>query len=205
MPTIGGINAGWDNTTPADTENAGQGDDRIRSAKTSIQQVLDAEHNFPAAGGANTGYHVLGSARPYYGLQSAVSSSGSDGRLMQTSDTSRLFHVGSGGTSFIGGATALLAGTYPGAVPQRHYWAFEIDEVTTDTQTADNVVTFSNSGYSGVPYIILTSRTTASIRPVLVGWRNKSTTTVNVFTRTDSGTSATAVEVTCLSIGTRVL
>ncbi len=39
MP-IGGSNVGWDNTTPADTESAGLGDDRIRSLKTSISRCL---------------------------------------------------------------------------------------------------------------------------------------------------------------------
>src|SRR5690242_18663246 len=96
MP-LGGINAGWDETVPADSENAGLGAGRIRSLETTVQQVLDSEHNFPASGGANTGYHRLGSARAFYGTQSTVSSSGTDGRLMVTSDTSRLFGTGSGG------------------------------------------------------------------------------------------------------------
>src|SRR3990167_7872946 len=109
MCPIGGSNIGWDSTLPSDGESAGLGGDRIRSLKTSVQEALNNEHNFASGGGANTGYHLLGSARPYYGAQSLVSSSGSDARLMVTSDTSRLFHVGSVATSFIGGPAAISA------------------------------------------------------------------------------------------------
>lgn len=152
MP-IGGANGiGWDENSPPDTESAGLGDDRIRSTKSSVRQTLDSEHNFPSTGGDSVGYHRFGSARPYYGAQSLVSSSGSDGRLMLTSDTSRLFAVGSGGTSFIGGATVISAGSFPGAVPQRHYWAFEFG-LGRITNSASTTVSFPNSGFSGAPFV----------------------------------------------------
>ena len=153
MP-IGGSNIGWDNSSPPNSESAGLGDSRIRSLKSSVQEALDNEHNFASGGGANTGYHRLGSARPYYGTQSLVSSSGSDARLMLTSDTSRLFHVGSAGTSLIGGPTVLSIASYPGTVPQRHYWAMEFGTDTTASNGSVSV-TFPNSGFSGVPWVFL--------------------------------------------------
>lgn len=104
--------------------------------------------------------HRLGSGRPYVGTQSAVSSSGTDGRLMVTSDTSRFFHVGSGGTSYIGGATVISAGSYPGgAAPQRYIWAEEWGE--GKTASGATAISFPNSGFSGKPFttfgLVLTS------------------------------------------------
>ena len=201
MP-IGGSNIGWDNTSPADTESAGLGDDRIRSLKTSLQEGLDNEHNWASGGGANTGYHRLGSARPFYGTQSAVSSSGSDGRLMLTSDTSRLFGVGSGGTVLLGGPTVLSIDSFPGSTPQRHYWAIEFGVVTASSGTAN--ITFPNSGFSGVPFVQATAHTGGGSIPV-----------VTIETRTASGATLRLVDsvaggpinadIGWLSIGTRVL
>lgn len=156
---MNGANIGtFDLNSPPDTESAGLGDDRIRSTKTTLQQVLDDEHAFPSGGGANVGYHRFGSARPYYGTQSAVSSSGTDGRLMLTSDTSRLFGVGSGGTVLLGGPTAMLGGEYPGTVPQRHYWAEEWGAGTTGS-TGSVTITFPRSGFSGLPNVQVTLAT----------------------------------------------
>lgn len=204
MPTIGGVNIGYDVNLPADAESAGLGDDRIRSLKTSVQQAIDAEHNFPAGGGANTGYHVLGSARPYYGAQSLVSSTGSDGRVMQTSDSSRLFGVGSGGTVLYGGATVISAGGYPGTVPQRHYWAFEMGNATVSDGSV--VVAIPNSGFSGLPWVVATSAglTGNAARICQVG--DKTATTFRVAVFTDAGVSATTLlTFDWMSIGSRVL
>lgn len=103
---LGGINAGYDTSDPADSKNAGLGAGDIRSFKTNIQGALDNEHQFPASGGSMGG-HRLGSARAFLGAASAISSSDTDGRLMLTSDTSRLYHVGSAVTQFLGGRFAL--------------------------------------------------------------------------------------------------
>lgn len=153
---MNGANIGsFDLNTPADSESMGLADDRMRSIKSTFQQALDDEHAFPSGGGSAVGYHRFGSARPYYGVQSNVSSSGTDGRLMQTSDTSRLFHVGSGGTSLIGGPGVVSIASYPGgAAPQRHYWVEEVGASRTDS-SGSTVVTFPNSGFSGVPYSFL--------------------------------------------------
>lgn len=155
MPIGGADGIGHDESVPGDTESVALGDDRIRSVKTSLRQVLDSEHNYPSAGGNAVGYHRFGSARPYYGPQSAVSSSGSDGRVMLTSDTSRYFAVGSGGTSLIGGPTVISAGSFPGGLPQRHAWVEEFGMSAT-TSKGTIAVTFPNSGYSGAPYVFIT-------------------------------------------------
>lgn len=207
MPSIGGVSVGYDVTTPADGESAGLGDDRIRSLKTSLQQALDAEHNFPATGGANTGYHVMGSARPFYGLQSAVSSSGSDGRLMQTSDTSRLFHVGSGGTSLVGGVTAILNGGFPGTAPQRHYWAMESIFTATPGSTVTHTIAFPNSGFSGRPLVFVQPWSAASPEPLVgrIGVLSATGCEVSWFDAGAGTPVSTAVNYALLSIGTRAL
>src|SRR2546428_3707155 len=114
----------WAEGAPADTDSAGVGAAEIRSLKTSVRNGMAEEHFWPSATGGNFGVHLLGSARPYYGAQSLVSSSGSDGRLMVTSDTSRLFHVGSAGTMFLGSQRVLSAGSAP-VGGQTFYWIAE--------------------------------------------------------------------------------
>ena len=201
MP-IGGETVNWNEGEPADTESAGLGDDRIRSMKTSVRAGLDSEHNWPSGGGANTGYHRYGSARAYVGAQSAVSSSGTDGRLMLTSDTSRFFGVGSAGTSFIGGAHVISAGSYPGTVPQRSIWVEEFGEGKTASGTT--IVTIPNSGYSGQPYVFLTAyNTTTNIHMMTL-----SSVAATQFTVKSSATDLVGNSTTSFfwrSIGTRAL
>ena len=205
MPIGGSDGIGWDEGSPPTTENAGLGAQRIQSLKTSLRQALDSEHNFPSTGGDDVGYHRYGSARPYYGPQSTVSSSGSDGRLMLTSDSSRLFGVGSVSTSLLGGPTVLLAGSFPGSLPQRSYWAVEFGQSAAVHVSGDHfsdTVTFPNSGFSGAPYVLLTplgSGSTAAT--LLIASVNKTTLVVH------SHKTVTDFDVTYnwVSIGTRTL
>lgn len=202
MP-IGGETVNWNEGEPADTESAGLGDDRIRSMKTSVRAGLDSEHNWPSGGGANTGYHRYGSARAYYGVQSAVSSSGSDARLMFTSDTSRLFGVGSGGTSFIGGPGVISAGSYPGlAPPQRHIWVEEFGD--GKTVSGSTIVSIPNSGYSGNPFVFVTAFNTNVVAQIMT----LISVTPTQFTVRSSATDLVGNSNTTFfwrSIGTRVL
>src|SRR3990167_5580804 len=206
MPTIGGVSIGWDEASPSDTESAGLGDDRIRSTKTSLRQALDAEHNWPSGGGANTGYHVYGSARPYVGLQSAVSSSGSDGRLMYASDSSRLFGVGSEGTVLLGDSQLLSVGTTTGiSRPQRAYWACEFGADTTNA-SGFLVVTYPNSGFSGIPFTYVQRNTAAgatSRGADIV--TDKAAASFRVTTYDTSGVAMNAIDFNWLSTGTRTL
>ena len=209
MP-IGGSTIGWNNATPADTDNSGSGDDEIRSLKTSVQQAINNEHNFPAAGGADTGYHLLGSARPYYGTQSRVSSSGSDGRLMLTSDTSRLFGVGSGGTVFLGSPTVVSLISFPEVVPQRYIWQEDVGAAWLASPEVNYGVTFEGSGFSGVPFTVVSVETslTATGRAYTAHVRGLTATgfTLVPMVITSSGPAAASnVTVAWRSLGSRVL
>ena len=207
MPPIGGADGiAWSESDPPVTANAGLGYQAIQSVKTSARQVIAAEHNFASSGGDDQGYHLYGSARPYYGTQSAVSSSGSDGRIMLTSDTSRLFGVGSGGTVFLGGPTVLSLGTFPDSLPQRSVWVEEFGEGLLVTSSGSTTITFPNSGFSGVPYTnAFITATVAGIGGFLQAV-NIDGASVIIQCNTVSGTfSLSAITFNWFSRGTRTL
>ena len=148
MP-IGGANIGtWDEGVPDANESVGLGDDRIRSTKSTVRTALDSEHVWSSSGGT-VGQHRYGSARAFYGAQSAVSASDTsvvaDGRMMIASDTSRLFGVGSTGTVLLGpGPLGLSVGSYaPVTFPQRLHCALETGESTSASSL--HVVTFASA------------------------------------------------------------
>lgn len=147
-------NIGWSESSPDGGDSLGLGDNEIRSLKTSVRIGLDGEHVWPSGGG-DAGVHRPGSARPFFGAQSLVSSTGTDGRLFHASDSSRLFGVGSGGTTFLGGPTVISAGSFPGSLPQRAIWVEEWGEGKT-AASGTTTVAIPNSGYSGRPYVLLT-------------------------------------------------
>ena len=203
----GGITANWNEASPAETDIADAAP--IRSIETSLRNILAVEHNFPSASGPNFGYHLLGSCRAYVDVQSNVSSTGTDGRLMQTSDTSRFFHVGSGGTSLIGGATVPLIGSYPGTVPQRSYWAIEFGSTFAPAGTAS--VTWPNSGFSGVPTVTASASTdNGTQQAIVVTMQNPSgsVSATGAFFRAVHGSTDIAVSnvtIHWISIGSRTL
>lgn len=104
---MSGVDILWDETSPPGPESVGLGAARIRSLKTSVRNALDAEHHFPSSS-STAGAHRLGSARAFYGTQSQVSSADTTGRLMVTSNTSRLM-----GVSHASAASALMLGAGP--------------------------------------------------------------------------------------------
>lgn len=200
MPTIS-----WNESNPQDTDSAGLGDDEIRSLKTAIRVGLDSEHIWPSGGG-DAGVHRYGAARSYYGAQSLVSSSGTDARFMQTSDTSRFFHTGSGGTALIGGITAILHGTFPGTAPQRHYWAVESGEGRTSSGAT--TISFPNSGFSGIPHTVLTPKITslAADGGAAIMWvSGAGITGFTANSRLTDGASTSTHSFFWHSLGTRVL
>jgi hypothetical protein len=202
----GASGIGWDENTPADTESAGLGDDRMRSIKSSTRQGLDDEHNWPSSGGNNVGYHRYGSARPYYGAQSAVSSAGTDGRLMMTSDSSRLFGVGSGGTVLLGGPGMLSIGSGL-AFPQRYHWVEEVGAGMTNA-SGYLQVTFPNSGYSGLPYVfpslVTVNTSSGGVYGVSVFALSASGCSIQVW-QTDTLASVQSAHVMWRSLGSRTL
>lgn len=193
MPVIG-----WDEGSPQGSDSLGQGDEVIKSLRTSIRVGLDGEHIWPSGGG-DAGVHRLGSARPYIGAQSLVSSTGSDGRLMLTSDTSRLFGVGSGGTSFIGGPTVISAGSYPGgAPPQRFYWAMEFG--IGQTKSGLTNITFPST-YSGRPFVWVTG--VESIAQEIMTIDGITNVSINVRSSHTDGAGNSNATFCWMSIGTR--
>lgn len=196
---------GWSESAPANGDNLGLGASEIRSLKTAVRTGLDAEHVWPSTGG-DAGVHRLGSARAFVGAESAVSSSGTDGRLMVASNTSRLFHVGSGGTMLLGGYNALhmeIAGSL-NALPQTHYWAsFTTAGLLGSLGTA--IVAFPNSGYSGIPFVLVNYTGAAPTQLIGVHAVNGSTQSCTVYGFTSSGSAPQNTPFRLISIGSRVL
>lgn len=191
----------WNENAPADTDSAGAGDDEIRSLKTSIRNGLAAEHAWPSATGSGFGVHLLGSARAYYDVQSNVSSAGTDGRLMVTSDSSRLFHVGSQGTMFIGGQSGIVGGTSPTG-GQGFYWAQEWGE--TFISTVSQVISLPNSGFSGVPTVLVSTMTTSNTQVPVATIIARTATTFTISGRdVSNGGTISKYTLAWLSIGTR--
>ncbi len=213
---MNGATVFWSENIPSGTESMNSGDDRMRSLKTDLRTGLDDEHTFPAAGGL-AGYHRYGAARAYFGPQSNVSSSGTEGRIMVTSDTSRLFGVGSGGTVFLGSATALSMGTFGQnkvSPPQRAHWVQEGEFLGRQTDlTGYATVTFPNSGYSGAPVVIISSAIVSGLwtppdgNPVMAMLSAHSITKTEFVARslTSNGVAVASVPFCWLSVGTRTL
>lgn len=193
----------WDETSPPDASSAGLGDDAIRSLKTSLRGGLEVEHVWPSATG-EAGVHRLGSARAYVGTQSQVSSSGTDGRIMFASNTSQFFHVGSGGTSLIGGSRVLSVGTTVGfTYPQRHQWVEEFGLARIASGSTLTSVTFPNSGYSGVPFVWWAQNETDGVATAAIDFIVACAMTPTGFTL--MGTGSSGYTVAWFSRGTRVL
>lgn len=194
----------WDETVPADGELISLGDDRLRSLKTSIRVGMAAEHIWPSAGG-DAGIHLLGSARAFYGPQSNVSSSGTDGRLMVSSDHSTLFHVGSGGTMWLGSANGISAVSDP-VGGQRYIWAEDFGEANVSNDAAPVTVNFPGGSFNGVP-ILTTSMFTTNGGVVVVPMITSISASGFVLRAWDTFGNSFVSNVTVLwhSIGTRTL
>lgn len=125
MP-LGGAVILWNEAKPAGSDSAGQGDDEMRSIKTSVRNALDSEHFF-ASSSSTAGAHRPGSARVFSGPRSELSASGDSfaaGRLMQTSDESKLYSVGTHPV-FLGGPNVLSIASSRVTFPQVHRWEME--------------------------------------------------------------------------------
>jgi hypothetical protein len=122
---------------------------------------------------------------------------------MWASDTSNFFHVGSGGTAFVGGPRALSLGSYPGTVPQRKYWALEMGEDITNV-SGGITVSIPNSGFSTAPYVVVTSRDgTSPGNRCNLGVALS--TTFTVFSYKSTGASASSISFHWMAIGQRAL
>lgn len=207
-----GVNVNWGESSPANSDNLGLGAQEIRSLKTAVRTGLDAEHVWSSTGGAGTGIHRAGSARAFVGAESLVSSADTDGRLYVSSDRSRLFHVGSTGTMFLGGAQSLqilsgngnLDGFMAAALPQTHYWAVESTFSVLRSQ-GTCVVTFPSSGYSGIPFVLVNYAGASPTQLIGVHATDVSKVSCTVYGFTSSGSAPNNTPFRLLSIGSRVL
>ena len=150
---MAGATIAWNENQPGANDNAGQGDDIIRSTVSNLRGGLDAEHHWPNTSGLH-GAHREGSARIFVNTVSALSSADTSGRLMWTSDTDGLFYIGSDVGS---GAVARIGGIgTPRNLPTpgnnfTHCWAQDFGTVTMGSSNSKRV-TFT-SEFSGVPYV----------------------------------------------------
>lgn len=170
---LGGVSITWDETDPADADLVGLGAGDIRSTKTNLRGALDSEHHFASSSGV-AGAHRKGSAMAFHGAASAVSSSDTEGRIMITSDTSRLYHVASAVTMFMGGRAVpeaalvmndrLAASTYTSTVTQA--WAMECGSGRIPVGSENTAITLQHT------YI----RATAVFQPAILagytGWES---------------------------------
>ena len=189
---LGGVAITWDENDPADADLVGLGAGDIRSTKTNLRGALDSEHHFAAAGGTS-GAHRKGSAVAFHGAASAVSSSDTEGRLMITSDTSRLYHVASSITMYMGGRAVpeaalvmndrLVPSTYTSTVTQA--WAMECGAGQIPVGSANTAITLQHT------YI----RAAAVFNPAIAsgspGWASYTVQAVNPATAAGSFTGAT--------------
>ena len=161
---------GWNEAEPSDSSAANLGATELRSLKTTLATALANAMYWPGSGGASAasaGLPLPGKWRAFFGPQSAVSAY-ADGALYVTSDTSRLFGVGSGGTMFLGSAQALEQAAVPGGNAR---WV-----LSSGTAVASSAFSYGSvsSGalqspltYNGLP--VVTYSLTSSSVTVLVG------------------------------------
>lgn len=155
------ITIGWNNSTPTDSDLVGQGDDVIRSVKSNVQGMLDAEHFFPSVGGA-AGAHRRGSARVFVGPSSQVSSADTDGRLMWNSTTSQLNYLSSNTSIVIGGryAAHVEQGIFNNpTLGGNEYFAFDSGRSAAFASRSSKQFYFANgalSTFTGTPIVMVT-------------------------------------------------
>lgn len=214
--TLGGADIGtWNEAIPTSGEAVGLGDDRIRSTKTTVRTALDSEHVWGLTGGI-VGQHREGSARAFYGTTSQLSASDTstvaNGRMMVTSDSTRLYSVNSLGASLLGGGPGSLSiDTTAGVVfnPQNVRWAMEFGVVSKGTDTF--VVTFPNSGFSGAPFLQVSSYTqpidVSGVDPARI-WKLNGVSASGFsgsLVDTSNGIGVTDAGIMWMSVGTRAL
>ena len=147
----------WNENTPADGDNAGNGDDEIRSFKTSVRAAMSMEHTWPSSSGS-AGIHTLGSARIYVGdTGSAVSSGDTTGRLMLNKEDYTLWSLNGTTINHIGSQYIMecLNTDTLGGNNRQTRTAVWIGSTGVDSK-ASAIVTFPGSGYSGKPLVFVT-------------------------------------------------
>jgi hypothetical protein len=150
---MAGASIGWDETDPANSKNLGLGALDIRSLKSAVRTGLDAEHVWPSANGV-AGAHRQGSAKVYVGINSALSSDGTVGKLFFSTTNSSLYYLSDTTAARVGGVgTPIVYGPGPGSSLQaaNHRQAIEVGVGRTGSLGTE-IITFA-SAFSGLPFV----------------------------------------------------
>lgn len=148
----------WSETAPSDGSNANLGASEIRSLKTTLATALSQSLYWPGSGGgsvASAGQLKPGTARAFYGTESQVSAN-TDGQLMVTSDTSRLFAVNANTTLFLGSMAVVEQVAAP---PANHRWVLAQSRATG---SANGISLSYGVTYGATPTISISVMTSAS-------------------------------------------
>jgi hypothetical protein len=135
---------------------------------------------------------------------------------MWASNTGQFFHVGSLGTCLIGSPQLIrmFGNNEIDTIPSRYQWSVEVGKSKIDSSSTGSItITFSNSGYSGLPKLFITEAEpngTVGIptaAPVTVWAVNKTPTqfTAVAMDRTGSLVGGGGVNFDWMSIGTVAL
>lgn len=120
---------------------------------------------------------------------------------MITSDTSRLFGVGSGGTMLLGGASGLQMTAYP-TNPTRSFWAADIQTATSDVNGVAQV-TWIASGFSAlVGVVACQSNGTYLAQTALVSVATSTATGASILCFNSAGVALSGVTIMAFAIGT---
>lgn len=185
---------GWEETVPSGTSSAAQGDDEVRSLKSTLATGLAVSHYWPGTGGgsaASAGEMKLGAARVFVGTASQLSTA-QLGQLMLTSDTTRLYSVGPSGIVFLGGQYAVESGSLPAA--GSHY---QLRSVVSSVGGIPYGVT-----YGAIPYVVASLVTSSAAAGLVSLNLSTSRATVSVFDAAGDAYPASAFSVHLLSLGT---
>jgi hypothetical protein len=92
----------WDSSKPSGNSKFKDSDDQLRAHWGVINEVWEEEHYMTSgtSSAASGGVHRLGSARPYVGAESAISVAADPGRVMVTTDSNKVWNIGSSGGIF---------------------------------------------------------------------------------------------------------
>lgn len=146
---------GWNESAPADADNAGTADDQLRSLKTAIRTGLeDAMYWQDGSSLASAGQMKPGKARAFFDVQSRVSGN-TDGCLMITSDTSRLFAVPSGASLFLGSARVIENALLPVGESRWVQSTFTMENGTSGRTTFNPV-------YDNTPSVVISAQTAST-------------------------------------------
>lgn len=194
---MSGATITWDVTTPSGSSLVGQGPSVFTTMKSSLQSGLDAEHLWPDVGGY-AGVHRAGSARVFFGTASQVSSADTDGRLMLTSDTSRLYAVPNSQTSYLIGGRFVVhhhpvhnnfGSNLTSLVTQ--FWATETGQCSLPNGSSSTAITLKHTYLAGAHASVQMATTTGFLAHLSTASVAGATLTLSKFLASNGASSTT--------------